>query len=387
MFKVAFIDDGISYPFSKRFNNIKTTYLEVTKACQVVNKKHKTFHYVLNHATICFLLYANALPHEFFEIISIKIIEKHEKTCDINKLITALKWCLENQVNVISLSIGSTYYRDFEQIDNLLKNLALKNIIIVAAFSNSNMITFPAASPYAIGVRSDSTNTLPSGGYMVLENGISNTEIIMAHDITNFTPKNISSDVMNGFNSFATPIIAAMTQKAILSGCSNKTEVINYLKKNISSSPIDLWQLRKKQINDSSIDIPVIVLIDEGEKSIELLKNLCTLFYNDNYSTYVLYDCMNEPIEQQAISLNKLLVNCNNDYYNALIFTQHYTKADLLIIFISTLKNIDLLINNKTIDIIISQLSINTNCKTIEYQDTSITSVTVLKERIISLLS
>ena len=93
------------------------------------------------------------------QFVSINIINENHKG-NISLLYKALKWCLFHNINIINMSLGTLNYHEGIGIAKIITELSEKGTLIVAAYHNSNMITYPAALPRVFGVRQDRNNTM-----------------------------------------------------------------------------------------------------------------------------------------------------------------------------------------------------------------------------------
>lgn len=147
--KVGLIDDGV-YIDSEIKRNIRFTGEVLTEGKEVIVQITKNTPY--SHGTIC----AKIMIKQFsdIEIYSIKILREDSLTANIRQLDIAIEWCVNNEMALINLSLGSVNSIEFEKIDKIMRRAYMKDIIIVAAFNNNNTFTMPASLPYVIGVKS-----------------------------------------------------------------------------------------------------------------------------------------------------------------------------------------------------------------------------------------
>lgn len=384
MLRVAIIDDGIPPRVTKEYPNIKVTHLVVNDNNIVVEQKFSKFLYYTSHAEVCFTLYANQmLDKQSFELISINIMEDKKPTGEVSKLIAALKWCAYNNINLINMSVGTTNYWEFTSIEELLQQLSERNTIIIAAHSNKNKLTYPASSKYVIGVRCDQTGTLAAGDYIVFDNGIFNTEIIVAPNFSIYAKK--IKQPIDGFNSFAAPIITSKVHKGLIDACQNIYGIMDYLRNNSKKTNLDFWTNHQVDIKMEQIDIPIIALNSDNLEGINLINHLVYLFRQDKYVTFSIVT-QNTKIEQ-GISIDNLLINCHNSILNGVYFTQYYTSADILFIYANK-KVLRSLYQQNVVDIVLTNNAIsNEECESIIYKDTSLETAKIVKDRIIKLLS
>ena len=61
-----------------------------------------------------------------------------------NRLLDALDWCIANKVRLLHMSLGTRNYFDVKELEGRIARLTKGGTIIVAAYHNSNMRTYPA---------------------------------------------------------------------------------------------------------------------------------------------------------------------------------------------------------------------------------------------------
>ena len=54
-----------------------------------------------------------------------QILDENGKT-DIDRLLLALEWCLKQEINIISLSLGSVFSEDKQKMENVIHKLLKK---------------------------------------------------------------------------------------------------------------------------------------------------------------------------------------------------------------------------------------------------------------------
>lgn len=156
-----------------------------------------------NHGTICAAIIRKYAPKT--PIVNIAILEQDSLTCDVEKLMAALKWCTENEIHMIHLSAGTTNILDYVKLSSIEYDVNMKNTILIAAQNNNSKYTMPASLPNVIGVRKNIHYT--SEQYKVMYNTIDgiNIEASGLHTLQN---KDIIFDTQN-CNSYAAPYITA----------------------------------------------------------------------------------------------------------------------------------------------------------------------------------
>ena len=200
MKKIALIDDGMSY---NRLNNINIykEYIIRNKTIIEYNSQKAEFD---SHGRVCASIIGSLTKTS--NIISINVKDENENgACD--DFILALNLCRELDVDIINTSIGSCYKKDFHTIKKTIKPLALKKVTIVSATSNKPLITYPAFSEFAIGVRH---NIRGIGGKFIYlhysDYGV-NIETAAPNFILDSCNEKI---ILHPCNSFAAPVVTSV---------------------------------------------------------------------------------------------------------------------------------------------------------------------------------
>ncbi len=111
----------------------------------------------LGHGTACTGIIRQIAPDA--EIHIIRIFEQ-SLVAEGRVLIAALKWVIDQGIDVVNLSLGTTDRQYFEPIQKLCQQAARENIILVAAAHNRGIKSYPAILPDVIGVQGRPMPTL-----------------------------------------------------------------------------------------------------------------------------------------------------------------------------------------------------------------------------------
>ena len=179
-------------------NGIKTEGIigkAVVKQISFLNRSK--MYKVPEHGTMCAQIINYIYPQARF--IDLSIMESNGTT-QIKKLLEALEWCIKNNIKLINLSVGTVNYFDIKSLKEVFDELQKKNVIVVAAYDNRNIKTFPAMFPGVFGVRQDREGILENQEFTFQEISKINTEnTIVAHGWCN--------EGENHANSYAAPVI------------------------------------------------------------------------------------------------------------------------------------------------------------------------------------
>lgn len=343
--KIAFLDDGInSYfvPQNISFINLQADGSFISEACPVNG---------ITHGTACFTEFKNYVKTAY-ELISIKILNEKNRTGKINSLLAALNWCGLNGVQIINMSIGTRQFADMAKLYDMVKQLSSSGVIIIAACSNQNTLTFPACFPNVIGVRHYQNEKLRDS-FTFIDKPFDNIDIITcANDISlaNGEGQTVS---FKASNSIAAPFITARVCGYLADGCAGLNAVKQRLKLYSIKTGVSYgFSFYKKLLLDwKEIDVPVVVILNDNAsyaavKMTELVRN----FIQNGYHAVGLSPCVYK-IEQfqqdKGISLTDIL----NLYFN-------FTKSDIIILHINSKDFMQSELNN-LIDILITEQANN----------------------------
>lgn len=154
-------------------------------------------------------------------ILSIKILDVNNKG-RIKELCKALKICIDEQVKVINISLGipecyRTQLCEFIELCELAKK---KGIIIVSAYHNSGINTYPALLPYVIGVYTSSNQQVPVCIDRYIRNISFSHNYIMSFERPSYLIKG---------NSYLAPIITGLLYMFLMNYGLYVDDFLNYL--------------------------------------------------------------------------------------------------------------------------------------------------------------
>ena len=194
--KIAIIDGGILCQ-----DDLKNKILKKKNfTCERKNTITKS---ALIHGTTCARIIAEMNPK--IEIYDLSIMYS-DGFSNMRVLLKALEWCIQNQVKFIHMSIGIINYFDIEPLEKCVKKLLKQNTIIVAAYHNNNIRTYPACFPGVFGVRQDREGVLCENQFMFQQQaGICCENLIVAH--------RWGSQGETASNSYAAPVISGYITK------------------------------------------------------------------------------------------------------------------------------------------------------------------------------
>lgn len=155
--KVAVVDDGIHESMDSVFTKVNRCYFEKGRLYQETAATVQP----LSHGSICAAVIAS--KETDIELFDICIFE--DGSAEMEDLITALEYCISCGIQVINLSCGTLNYLEYKKVKHTLNKLQRRNVMVVSAFSNQGIMSFPASCRGVFGVRADSGKCLKKGEY------------------------------------------------------------------------------------------------------------------------------------------------------------------------------------------------------------------------------
>lgn len=198
--KVAVIDDGIvpkSLDINLCFN------IRVNSKLQIISAERNEG--ISSHGTICASIIRKYTKNA--DIGSIQILGENCKG-NVHKLCAALEWCVNNNVKIANISLGSYSFYDYNVLKKCINSVASKGLIMICASQNGIYVTYPASFSNTIGVKCDRNDILKDNQYIYNLIGTDGVEFISfsKHIIKN----NLGMElVLQNANSFAAPMITA----------------------------------------------------------------------------------------------------------------------------------------------------------------------------------
>lgn len=204
--EIAVIDDGINVDFYTNISMVKKS-IEIDKRCNITEYRNSKIEY--SHGTVCAAIISKYTKDAI--INSVKILNKSNKTTG-RQLVKAIEWCLENNIGIVSLSLGSTDINEKKDIYKTINRAINDGMIIVAASSNNDKITYPASFSNVIGVKALRDQS-EYEGYIYNYSSVDGVDILApsVHKLINYFEEEESIRC----NSFAAPYITAQIHSMI----------------------------------------------------------------------------------------------------------------------------------------------------------------------------
>ncbi|MCL2717518.1 MAG: S8 family serine peptidase [Lachnospiraceae bacterium] len=270
---LAIIDDGIS---KETITNLKFNLSCENGILQEESDEISCF----SHGSICAAIVRRYAPQA--EIGSIRILSK-DGWGTLEDLIAALNWCIVNKIKLINLSIGSIQACDVPILYETVNKVAESGGIIIAACKNGHNVSFPASFANTIGVRADKSLIGPRFTVSQNPNGGIEFSASAFHEV-NLSPM-IESFKVSNFNSYAAPVISAVTYNLLSSAsCGDSLEELRtelYRKAGSLNNTCYLKTIQYFRNQNISDVYPAAVFL--GNESNVLMRVIAEKFLNDNY--------------------------------------------------------------------------------------------------------
>lgn len=264
----AIIDDGVNLTIPAIVQNIEID--------RFGNVKDRTPVFTFNHATTCFRIiqcYANIL----FDAVSIKILDDDTRRANKDALIAAFYWCMEHDIQLIHMSIGTTESQDGEIIREMIGKLVERGIIIVAANSNKGVQTYPAYDSRVIGVECD--DTLEGGQFIYTPNALNG---ILFRASARHRLQESRFGITVPANSYAAPLITAQLLRLVArEGTLSYDRAIEWLRENAVCTDEKMF-FSMPYGPERAVVIAILGL--DSLKTQQLMTELKSFFMQDGYT-------------------------------------------------------------------------------------------------------
>jgi len=223
--RIALLDDGLaSSQISIDCEHYEFCVVN-NQVLNLVNNKAP----IINHGAICAKIITQDNPN-IIELYSYIIKEYSNNGC-IDDLLKCLYHTISINADIIHLSVGSCSKKDYSRLKKVINSITRRGIIVIAAISNKNIITYPASFSNVLGV-SHNIRGMSCGILYYKHSPIGvNVSVCSPRSITDIYGKAI---LLPFCNSFA----AALVTSNVLNMISKKQnyytldQILNYYKKN-----------------------------------------------------------------------------------------------------------------------------------------------------------
>jgi uncharacterized NAD-dependent epimerase/dehydratase family protein len=147
--KVAIVDSGIDSRHPKLSKLSGGIELAVNKKGRIISGLGTAFTDRVGHGTACAGIVHRIAPAA--DIYSVRIFGE-TLAVDGRLLIAALHWAIEQRMDVVNISLGTTELAFKEELERVCREAAEQRVIVVAAAHNEGVPSYPVLLPEVIGV-------------------------------------------------------------------------------------------------------------------------------------------------------------------------------------------------------------------------------------------
>lgn len=276
---VALIDTGI-----KNIQELKDNIIKKILFIDCIEEK------MIDHGTVCAKIIREICPYVMFW--DLQIFRNNGRT-EISTLLDALEWCINHKIKLVHLSLGSINYFDKECLMRSIARLNDNGTLVVAAYHNLNIKSYPATFPRVFGVRQDREEILKNYEFTFQEQDELSMENTLVARYTDLKKENLS-------NSYAAPVITGHIANFLKEYPEASFEEILALLKKRAIKNVDIKNKIKNVLEiKREIDIPVIC----GNRCPEGgLKILVDIFRKKGYKVLFLQEILSD---KQAIPIRE----------------------------------------------------------------------------------
>ena len=209
--------------------------------------------------------------------------------CNVDDLITAFEWCIENNVSLISLSMGTVQYGDAKKLSDITKRISKQGICMVASASNDRRLSYPACLKDCIGVCTDYNLSLGLSKFAYISNPFDGIDVVL-------NPYMHGGDFL-GSNSVSTAYFAGFLMKSLTEARCGYHDARDWLAVNSESflRSSGLYAYSFNAIRVRYEDDPITIAVQDmcGPQTEEFCRELQNLFHESEYHCLTVYpkDC------------------------------------------------------------------------------------------------
>lgn len=237
---------------------------------------------------------------------SVQVLDPNSGKGKLADAIAAINWCVQHEIRIINLSLGSVQAADYLPLFKCLKEAHEAGTVVIAACKNGRQISFPASFPFTIGVKAD--EQLKGDEYRLHSMGFDGIDFV-ASSLHQLGCERLPWITPFG-NSFAAPLISAKVCEII---ANNENATLEQVKRKLSMESLsstyadsicfeddlerkvmDVDCFVKKTLMDHPAKkmtkrlIPMILFVGDGLKG--CIETLSHMIMNENHMPLLLCD-------------------------------------------------------------------------------------------------
>lgn len=285
--RVALIDGAVNSEFLQSIENPNVRMLGTYAVSGGSVIKEQMLTREITHASVCAGIFLSEVRCPC-ELLCIRVLDADSLRGNIHALITALDFCMSSRIDVVNLSLGTTRIQDGGLLHDKVIELERHRIVIVAAESNRNLLTFPAAFEYVIGVREDASANRkhPSDG------------ILYRSTVRSFSYQG-KTMVTGGYNSYAAPAVTAMVCGCLVRGITETNAIRQELLRQGKGK-------ESKKRRSVKAEKPVICLyVRNREEAVRRINKILGFFNGHGYEGICISDVLQTAYDAGILNIGQ----------------------------------------------------------------------------------
>lgn len=339
--KTAIIDYGIDIKLQKLYKN-RTKCYELKENKIIASEPL----YDITHGSICagiFAEYAGRMPD-----VSICLGKDNTQRSNSSELAIAMEWCADNDIKLISLSMGTVKIRDADVFHKVVQKLNNADVTVVAAASNSGLITYPAVLDSCIGV--SCCNCMANGEIVYFEEPFDGINVVT------YPIKSTISSTTSG-NSLSAAYIAGIVC-AEFGNSISQDKIRSFLSKisiSLDKDRIALLFTEKVKYNPNFEPIIIVHFTDSSTNKTQFLSDIRKCIIKDMYTCASLIQVGSNTPSNLQFTINSSPM----PPYDTLNFVKNVCKPDIILSDLKDLINYaDIVIDQDIVSVKISDSNI-----------------------------
>lgn len=263
----AMIDISIDYTTYEKYKNKTKFFVVENNAVECLKIDTKIANPEASHGGLCMDAFMESSNKNIDFFIMLK--SDNNLKSNVDDLILALKWCIEKNVSLISLSMGTTDFREANKFGEVLNKIKEADIIFISGISNDGKLSYPACLDGCIGIGLDFNLYTSIDEFAYSEHFFNGSNVIVS-------PK-INKKRRIGSTSLATAYFSGIISNLNI----GLKKCLEWLKDNLNCNDIRLYY-KNFDINQLNIIIAAIAGVDSIEVQL-FIKSLQKFFIESDY--------------------------------------------------------------------------------------------------------
>ena len=230
-----------------------------------------------SHGLIC-LRYFKAFAHQQ-NVSLVPTVSSPNEQAPVECMVHALSALKKARPDLVVMSMGTTNPLVADQLVQEAFELVQRDVVIVCACSNEDIVSFPASIPGIIGVRNDRQNILQAGFFSYIDNPIDGIDVVAS-------PLSLpNTRIKPASNSLAAQYVGALICNIMCKdGIRGISSIRAALTQQSVAFPHDFSYYQRTLNNGNCPHGGTIRFVGDAETAEKIAARLSVLFARDGYS-------------------------------------------------------------------------------------------------------